>query len=343
MIGAAYLFRTHYMIMLALFPAAMLILGEDARSTGKRTVAFWGGFALTAWPLWLLNLLAYGTPLEAGVSQYNISNSMFPGVLNWEAYPQTYNLWPLSRILHERPLAFVKHFAGVTWEVARMHISAAALTLGVGTLVWARDPRLKRWVAFFVMLAALYVLIVISPTRFTARSFGPIAMLACLLVAAGYDTFRARWGRRRGLHAALIVGILLFAYPPGIRSELKNRHAQLLSNQRIVDALRVAGMRSSSQVFSNEWSVYDLADPRFDTFYNYGGWILLDSRYAHDRPPPHATNVQQWQSFFAEHGIKFAILHRRPDTEDLFSHPLPGWRQLLTDRGLTVWALTSGG
>jgi hypothetical protein len=96
-------------------------------------------------------------------------------------------------------------------------------------------------------------------------------------------------------------------------------------------------MRSSAEVFSNDWNIYNLADPRFVTFYNYGGWILLDSEYSRERPRPRASTVAEWQAFFANHGIRYAILHRRQDTEDLFQNTPRDWRPLFRDEQLTVW------
>jgi hypothetical protein len=98
-------------------------------------------------------------------------------------------------------------------------------------------------------------------------------------------------------------------------------------------------MQSSSEVFSNLWNIYNMADPQFITFYNYGGWIELDSLYAKERPHPTAVTVPEWKAFFAEHGIRFAILRRRPQTESIFAAPPPEWKQLYADKRLRVYAL----
>ena len=102
-------------------------------------------------------------------------------------------------------------------------------------------------------------------------------------------------------------------------------------------------MQSSSEVFSNEWNIYNMADPQFITFYNYGGWIELDSLYARERPHPTARTVAEWQEFFAEHGIRFAILRETGKTRDLFRRTPASWQQLYADRGLTLWQVAPAG
>jgi hypothetical protein len=92
-------------------------------------------------------------------------------------------------------------------------------------------------------------------------------------------------------------------------------------------------------VFTNEWNIYNMADPAFITFYNYGGWIELDSLYARERPHPTALTVAEWQEFFAKHGIRFAILKRDGKTQDIFHHPPAAWKELFSDQNLTVWAV----
>jgi hypothetical protein len=98
-------------------------------------------------------------------------------------------------------------------------------------------------------------------------------------------------------------------------------------------------MRSSEEVFSNVWNIYNLADPLFDTFYNYGGWILLDSKYAEERPLPQAKTPKEWKAFLAEQGIRFVILRNKGEAAGLFRAPPPEWRRLFSDRHSTVWAL----
>jgi hypothetical protein len=339
--GLSYLFRTHYLMMIVLVPASLVLAGFVWREAGRAALAFVSGFAATAWPLWLLNSLAYGTPLHAGVSQYNIAYAVIKKSLNWEDYPNTYQRWPLSRILEERPLDLVHNSLHQFVGTLAFPLSLAAAGLGAFAMVLAPDRLRRQLLAFGGLIALLYVGVVIVPTRYTERAYAPVAMLCSVLVACGVGELIAL--SRRPLVASLGValGVYLLNFPVGIWSRLESRAQDAQYNINLSTLLVANGMQSSGEVFSNVWSLYNMADPQFITFYNYGGWIELDSLYAAERPHPTAVTVAEWKEFFAAHGIRFAVLRQRPQTQDIFRHPPPEWKELFSDKTVTVWAIPS--
>jgi len=337
--GLSYLFRTHYLMLLALVPAALVCAGFGLRVAGRAALAFLAGFAATAWPLWLLNTLAYGSPLHAGVTQYNIAYAVIPGALNWENYTSTYTRWPLSRILAERPLDLVAHAFRLTLKTFGFPLSLAAAGLGAFAMVLSPDRLRRQLLAFSAVLAALYVCVVIVPTRFTPRAYAPVAMICSVLVGCGLAELVCRTRRPRWTMLGAALGVALLSYPFGIFGMLKRRSSEASYNLHIAKTLVANGMQSSDEVFSNLWDVYPMTDPQFITFYNYGGWIELDSLYARERPHPTANTVGEWQQFFAAHRIRFAILRPLDHTRDVFRAPPASWKELFSDNKLTVWAI----
>ncbi|HKO94784.1 MAG TPA: hypothetical protein VJU61_26700, partial [Polyangiaceae bacterium] len=317
--GAAYLFRTHYLMLIVLVPTALLLVGFGWRVAGRMALGFLAGFAATAWPLWLLNTLAYGTPLHAGVSQYNISFSVISNAIDWEDYLRTYKRWPLSRILRDRPMDLFDSMVNQSIKTFGHKLVVAGTALGLFAMVLGTQRLQRQLLAFIALIAAFYISIVIVPTRFTDRAFAPVGMLASVLVGCGLAELVALLAAPRRAFAGAALIALIVSWPYGLWKDVSGRHDARLRNTKIVDLLLANGMRSSGEVFSNIWNIYNLADPEFGSFYNYGGWIMLDSKYAAERPPPRAKSRKEWKEFLAEHGIRFVILRNRKDAADIFS------------------------
>jgi len=340
-VGLSYLFRTHYLILLAVVPTALVLGGFGWRDSARAALAFASGFAATAWPLWMLNLLAYGTPLHAGVSQYNIAYAVDKANVNWENYAQSYNHWPLARLLRERPLDLLANSRRQIVTTLAFPLSLAGAGLGAFAVVLATERVRRQLIAFCGLLALTYVAVVIVPTRYTDRAYAPVAMICSVLVACGLAELIARTSRQWLNSIWVAVALVFLNYPSGLWDALQKKIARASYDQRLTRLLVANGMQSSGEVFSNVWDTYNLADPQFITYYNYGGWIELDSLYAKERPHPTATTVADWQQFFAAHGIHFAILQRRSQTKAIFRSPPADWKQLFSDERLTVWALPS--
>jgi hypothetical protein len=208
-------------------------------------------------------------------------------------------------------------------------------------MVLIPERQRRRLLVFSGALALLYVFVVIVPTRFTDRAFVPVAMLCSVLMSCGTSELIARAQRR--LWATLFAdpALLFVAYPPDMWSALEQRAQARRANWRIVQLMVANGMRSSAEVFTNIWNFYNLADPNFDSFYNYGGWIELDSKYAEERPHPNASTPDEWEQFFAEHDIHFAVLQPSGRARALAQHPPAWWTQLYSDNSLSVYKLNS--
>lgn len=337
--GLAYLFRTHYTMMIVLVPLALLLGGQSWRHVGRSALAFAAGFAATAWPLWVLNTIAYGTPLHAGVSQYNIAFSVVPGALDWENYPETYDDWPLARVLKERSDELLQNMWRVGLHTLGSKLTLAGLGLGAVALTRASERWRRQLIAAVAILCVLYVGAVIVPTRFTERSYLPVGMLCSVLVGAGLSEVVQLASRPRWASALAAIGVLFLTFPSGLYDNLHGRSFSARWNSRIVRRMQAAGMRSSDEVFSNVWAFYNMSDPLFVSFYNYGGWIELDSLWARERPHPTAKSVAEWQAFFAEHGIRFVVLRNRKAASVLFRKTPATWKQLFSDSTLTVWAI----
>ena len=337
--GLAYLFRTHYLIFIALVPAALVVAGFGIRPTGKACLAFVAGFAATAWPLWLLNTLAYGTPVHAGVSQYNIAFAVVHGAFDWEDYPNTYNRWPLSRILQEQPWALLQNCVDQAAHTFGLKLSLVSGALGAAAMVLIGSRRHRQLLAFSGLLAVLYVGLVIVPTHYTDRAYAPVAMLASVLVACGVSELVSRTRRQRWALLGALVALLFVLYPSELWTRLKSRAHDAKWNTRISRTLVENGMRSSDEVFSNVWSIYNMVDPQFMPFYNYGGWLELDSEYRREQPHPTAATPEEWQQFFTEQGIHFVILRARGHARALALRPPASWRVLYGDKSIAVYAL----
>jgi hypothetical protein len=96
---------------------------------------------------------------------------------------------------------------------------------------------------------------------------------------------------------------------------VQERRAAMKENQAVQRALSRHGFRSGAEVFCNDWDVYNLGHPYLEPFYDYGGYMLLDSEYAAQRPIP-----ADWRSF------RFFIQVRglpgpRPRGRKIFSGP----------------------
>jgi hypothetical protein len=337
--GASYLFRTHYLMLFAFVPACLVVSGLGWREIARGFLAFAAGFAATAWPLWLMNTLAYGTPLNSGVSQYNIALAVVPNAFSWEDYPNTYNQWPLSRILHERPWDLVNNSIAQAVHTLSLRVSLVGAALGCAGMVLVPERQRRRLLVFSGALALVYVFLIIVPTRYTDRAFAPVAMLSSVLAACGASEVLARAQRPRWAAVFAVPALLFTAYPTGTWPALEQRARERRQNARIVQVMVENGMRSSAEVFSNVWNFYNLADPNFDTFYNYGGWIELDSEYARERPHPNASTPEEWQQFFAEHGIRFAVLRPTGRAKSLAQHPPASWTRIHSGKGLSVYKL----
>jgi hypothetical protein len=276
--------------------------------------ALLAGFAVAASPLLILNFKVYGTPLHSGLSAYLVGQNVTDSV-DWNDYLATYALWPISRVLSERPgdlVAMMLKNAG-----SFLHPFALfALGIAIAGLAFSREHRAGS--LHLLVLVAGYVLFNILVTRYTNRAAHPAFMLLSVL-AAGH-AFSPRWPRSLVLLtvAGLAAGFAVHAYKQV--QLVQARREQMHENQAVMRVLRAHGLRSSSEVFCNDWNLYNLDDAFLEPFHDYGGYMLLDKEYAAQRPVPKAATQAEWRSFLQHHGIRFVIRVR--------GLPMPGVPEL---------------
>jgi hypothetical protein len=301
LVGVGFLFRFHFLTFLVIFPLALATLRPGLRRYAACCGALLAGFAVAASPLLIINFKVHGTPLHSGLSAYLVGQNLTDSV-DWNDYPATYALWPISRILSERPgdlVAMMLKNAG-----SFLHPFALfALGITVAGVALSREHRAGS--LYLLTVVAGYVLLNILVTRYTNRAAHPAFMLLSVL-AAGH-AFSSRWPRSLVLItlAGLAVGFAVHVYKQFQLVEA--RREQMHENQAVMRALRDHGLRSSSEVFCNDWNLYNLDDAFLEPFHDYGGYMLLDPEYAAQRPVPKAATQAEWRSFLRRHGIRFVI------------------------------------
>ena len=137
--GVSWWFRHHYMIFAAIVPVALVLTGSGSLTRRLRSAAvFVAGFVVGGAPTMVLNLLAHGTPVYTGYSQY------FPGKYaigySYADFLGTYDRWPLRRLIAEQPLALVALIGrNLRSLIVSRTVLLAMLLMGVGlALGWGR-------------------------------------------------------------------------------------------------------------------------------------------------------------------------------------------------------------
>jgi len=330
MVGLAFLIRFHYLTFLLLIPAALLVLRPQARAWAACCAALGAGFLLVASPLIALNLIVYRTPLTTGLSSYIVGHNVVEAV-DWNDFPATYALWPIARVLRERPLALLRTMLQNAssflhaFALFTLAVTAAGMVRSVGSASASRlrhgDQR--RIPGFLLIVTVGYVALNILLTRYTNRAAYPAFMFLAIL-AAGFG-FTLQWPRqlRAAALAGIAIGVSVHAWKQ-VRL-LEARRGEMEENRAVQSALEAHGFRSSAEVFCNDWNVYNLGHPYLEPFYDYGGYMLLDPEYAAQRPLPRGSLPR---------GIRFVVLVRDRSAPGL---PRPGGRKIFSDQRLDVY------
>ena len=341
-IGIAYLFRYHYLVFLALIPVASLIFREPAKGTRRNIGYFILGFVAGSFPLLILNSVVRGTPIYTGVSGYMVGQYVMQ-TLDWRNYLDTYDLWPLSKLVREHPVALIKHMVSVMSNVAYIPYiltGAVVIPLSVGS---CKEPEVKRALLFLGVIAVSYSVLVILPTMATDRGLLPVSVIVSLLVVWSLVRYSERLSSGFGAtqFICLLIAIALVGNVPSSSDHLRKKYHAQSYNRQIIEALKKEGMTSSSELFCDNWNIHPLGDPKFITFYNYGGWILLDSKYASERPVPTAKTVTEWRSFLLEHDLRYLVIRRTDATEPFFAEELSHseWKLVFWDGQFLILAM----
>jgi hypothetical protein len=344
--GAGYLFRFHFVTLLAVVPASLCLFPGGWRERGRAALAFLAGFVAGSWPLLFVNLLVYGKPLHTGYTPYVIGH-FATSDMDWNDFLGTYRLWPLSRLLAERPMSLVRLAVdNVAGLLDRPEVLAAIVFVPL-TAAFAGSDRRRRLTLFLATIACLYTALVMLPSRFMARAFAPVSCLIAVLcfpaiVELGGSLSRVfRPSRALPKPSTLWTWLLLAAFFLGTHNPavpLIGKHRQLAWNRRVLDVMRQAGMGGGADVFCSFWDFYNLDDPRFITFHNYGGYMLLDRLYREQKPRPAAVTAAEWQEFFDANRIRFAVLDETPATRDFLRTCDPRrWEKIFSDGRVSVF------
>lgn len=342
--GLGMLLRFHFLLMLVIGPVALSVLRDTMRDRARAGALFLAGFAVGALPLLVLNIWVRGQPLHTGLTPYMIgwftTNS-----IDWTDFLATYDLWPLSRVVRERPASLAQllyHHAQLLLE--RPEIKAGLVLVPL-SITWALQPAARRAGAFLATVFLLYMGAIILPSQFSTRAVAPATCLLCVLAFPAITRLSellpagVRIGRLPAVRftwIAAVVVVLFVGINNPLRPALDKREA-LAWNRTVLDAMRAHGWNPGARVFSNVWEFYPLEDPRFVTFHNYGGYMLLDPLYNDTMPRPDAHDAIEWQAFFDRHGIEFVAAKPGDAIQEFFDRRDPSmWPEVFHDDRIVV-------
>ena len=343
--GLCLLLRFHYLLFLAIGPIALAVLGETARARWRAAGLFVAAYLIVAMPFLVINTIVHGQPFHTGISPYMIGWRVDESI-DFDNFLATFNLWPLTRLVAEKPVAL----AQLLYHYAQYWLTRPETTAGIVliplSLAWALPVERRRAAGALAVVLALYVATVIAPSLFTLRAFAPAVCLVCALsfpaltrlsalLPRGPAGWRLPVVRVAWLSATLVLLYLGLGNP--IRP-LLDKHAQLAWNRHVLDSMREAGWRPDDKVFCNFWELYNLDDPRFITFHNYGGYLLLDPLYNATMPRPEARSADEWQTFFDHHGTRFVVARPTAAIADFLEHrDSVQWPEIYRDEGVVVF------
>jgi len=269
------------------------------------------GFLVAAMPLLIINTLEYRNPFSTGISKYLIGEFVFEDSLDWTDFPGTYDAWPLTRLITERPRALVRRMYDEFWQIFKIREGGGLILAAVLVLPFVFvNTAARRELAALLWMAVAYTVAVMLPTRVTERAELPVTIIAAVLVACALG---CAWSRRRtsyALFAVTVVALAVVNWPLDYGHNLQLKWERMSVNRQAIALLRQQGLRNPDQLFTNDWGLLNLDDPKFVTFVNWGGWILLDTKYAIERPLSRATTALEWAGYFAQQQIDFVVLQK---------------------------------
>ena len=341
LIGAAFTFRYHYLTFAGLVPLAVLILDGPTKVRIRTALWLLGGFAAGSLPSVAFGAIAHGTLYYTGLSGHIVGQKIM-GCVDWGDYVATYDVWPIWRLISERPGALAGHVArGAAGVIYRPPVLAFLLLAPAWMALMRR--RGSREPFFLAVIALVYIGVAALPTLATDRAMLPADVLLGLLVAHAIHQLSRHLGLMHGWAKVpyLAAAVMVLANIPSSAEHIQTKRLAMAYNEQILSNLKRAGMTASSEVFTNWWNLYPLDDPGFVTFYNYGGWLLLDSRYARERPRPVATSVAEWKAFMKAHGLRYLVIGKTEATKCFFGTSLPpdDWQLVNWDGAFAILAL----
>ena len=342
--GLSLLLRFHYLLFLVIGPLGLAVLGETSRARWRAAGLFVAAYLVAALPFLVINTIVHGQPFHTGISPYMIGWRVDESI-DFDNFPATFNLWPLSRLLAEKPMALAQllyHYAQVLADAARDDRRHRADSLEHRLGAAGRAPACRHRAGCSAGALCRHGDRTVAVHAAGVRAGGLPGVRAVVpgvdrveyaaAVASGWPPalVRLAW-----LSATLVLMYLGLGNP--IRP-LLDKHAQMTWNRQVLDTMREAGWRQDDKVFCNFWDLYNLDDPRFITFHNYGGYLLLDPLYNATMPRPEARSADEWQTFFDYHGTRFVVARPTEAITDFVEHRNPAqWPEIYRDEGVVIF------
>jgi hypothetical protein len=103
-------------------------------------------------------------------------------------------------------------------------------------------------------------------------------------------------------------------------------------------------MKSSEEVFCVSFDIYNSNDPKWQPFYNFGGWLYLEPEYAKQRPYPDVSSVSNFTNFLNEHNFRYVVIapgyyHVLPESKgkgQFEGKPLEGFSSIYKAKKLLI-------
>ena len=341
-IGAAYLFRYHYMSLLPVVGLLSILFPGILLERTLRIAAFVLGMFLVASPQLTFNLMDHGSLLSHPYQSY-VNGIFIHGELDFGRFLETYDNWPLSRVIAET--TFMEYFSHVTdklHDILKLpSIGLALIGLPI-TLGLAKGLVQKHFLVFLFLTVALYVAIIVVPSRYTYRSMIPTFAVAAMYLAPllylAFDKLKSRY--RLFLFLPLLIGFMYSITPinQGI-DYIEDKHSNRTRNLKLLDELETHGMKTTQEVFTNYSNFFPLTDPAFITMHKQGSWMRLDSKFNKEYPDINQiVGLDAWESHFRSRGIRFAVLRKgRIHYQDFYSSRLKApWKRVYSDRKFVI-------
>jgi hypothetical protein len=344
-VGLSALLRFHYLLLGLMMPVALLFLRDTLRGRASAVLGFLAGFVVGALPLLALNVWVRGQPLHTGSTPYMIG-WLATNTFDWDNFLATYDLWPLPRLVRERPGDLLRLlYYHAQFLLTRPEVRTGIVLVPLA-LAWVLPRERRRTGMFLAAIMVLYFGAIIVPAQFSFRSIAPVTCLLCVLSfpvlarLSEYLPAALQFGRTAVVRVAWMAVAIVVLFV-GINNPLRPlllKHTDLTWNRAVLDAMNAQGYHVGAPVFCNFYEFYPLDDPRFITFHNYGGYMLLDPLYNATMPRPEARTATDWQAFFDRHHTEFVVARPTPVIQDFIDHRDPAmWPEIRRDERVVVF------
>ena len=331
-------------------PLALLFLRDTLRGRASAVLGFLAGFVVGALPLLALNIWVRGQPLHTGLTPYMIG-WFATNTFDWDNFLATYDLWPLSRLVRERPadlLRLLYHHA--QFLLMRPEVRTGVVLVPLA-LAWVLPRERRRAGVFLAVIMVLYLGAIMLPSTFSFRAIAPVTCLLCVLAfpalarLAEYLPGRVPVPpprrRPRGVDGGGDRRAVRGHQQPAASAADQVHRADVEPDRARHDARPRSPRRRAGLLQLLE--VLPARRPAFVTFHNYGGYMLLDPLYNATMPRPEAQSAAEWQAFFDRHDTEFVVARPTPAIRDFLDHRDPAlWPEIHRDDRGVVFKRSAG-